>query len=712
MALPRRWAVRGVLGFVGAVVLLVVVEAGLRVADYGFPTAFFQRQADGGARDNPSFGCRFFPPRMARMPDILQVSSATDKTFRVAILGGSAAMGEPLPEFGPARRLQAMLEAALPDKRVEVLNAAMTAIDSSVVREIAGDLFGLQPDVVILYLGNNEVVGPFGPAAGGGPLALRAGFTRLRVLATRLRLTQGIRRAMGWGAQADPWMGMERLEGRAIASDDPRLEAVAERFEANLRAIVRAARKAGSRVIICTVPVNLCDLPPFESVGGDANDPAFRSALGLLDDRRWPEAADAFRAWSDEHPRHAEGWFRWAQCLDPLGRTNEAYAAYARARDEDALRFRADSRIQAALRRIGGVSDVELLDIEAMARGWGPGSAPGNTVFCDHVHFTPEGAHRLAAAWCAAILGKPCSSPSSGAVDRRLLWTPLARWDFLDTLRDRFGRFPFRGQAGWRKRLVDRESACGNAAAAVQRMRPEDVARQAALVIASHPDDARLPVVAGSALLQLGGPSLAEPLLRQAAERWPYRLDVQGQLALMEGMRGRPERGLAAIESARARPVELAIPVLTHIARMLDAQGRGCEALPFVERAARLAPNALDIGLLKASLLASCGRIGEADAVLGAWSARRPDRPEPVEDRAALLLLRGEVEQALRLLDDLMTRFPDRAALRLKRALALLRIGEHDQALRCLDRAVELDPEDETLRAVRRRVMSEGPNER
>jgi hypothetical protein len=43
---------------------------------------------------------------------------------------------------------------------VEVINTAMTAINSHVIREIAKDCVRLGADFWVVYAGNNEVVGP------------------------------------------------------------------------------------------------------------------------------------------------------------------------------------------------------------------------------------------------------------------------------------------------------------------------------------------------------------------------------------------------------------------------------------------------------------------------------------------------------------------------------------------------------------------------
>ena len=45
----------------------------------------------------------------------------------------------------------------------EVINAAVTSMNSHVARRIAKDCAAHDPDVFIIFMGNNEVVGPYGP---------------------------------------------------------------------------------------------------------------------------------------------------------------------------------------------------------------------------------------------------------------------------------------------------------------------------------------------------------------------------------------------------------------------------------------------------------------------------------------------------------------------------------------------------------------------
>jgi hypothetical protein len=95
-------------------------------------------------------------------PFVIPAEKAAD-TYCIFVLGASAAMGNPEPAYSIGRMLEIMLGSAYPDIRFEVINAAITAINSHIVVRIAGDCADLSPDMFIVYLGNNEVIGPYGP---------------------------------------------------------------------------------------------------------------------------------------------------------------------------------------------------------------------------------------------------------------------------------------------------------------------------------------------------------------------------------------------------------------------------------------------------------------------------------------------------------------------------------------------------------------------
>ncbi len=160
----RGWLLRLSLLVLSPVLFFGLVETGLRLGGYGYPTGFFLGpDADGKWTTNERFGWRFFPQSLSRDPDPCTLSAKPAGTVRIFVLGESAAMGVPDPAFNVGRILAAMLREQYPGVQFEVVDGAMTAINSHVVRQIAGDCAARQPDLFVVYMGNNEVVGPYGP---------------------------------------------------------------------------------------------------------------------------------------------------------------------------------------------------------------------------------------------------------------------------------------------------------------------------------------------------------------------------------------------------------------------------------------------------------------------------------------------------------------------------------------------------------------------
>ena len=71
-------------------------------------------------------------------------------------------MGDPDPTFGAWRYLQVLLRERFPGTDFEVVCVAMTAINSHAILPIARECARRDGDLWIIYMGNNEMVGPFG----------------------------------------------------------------------------------------------------------------------------------------------------------------------------------------------------------------------------------------------------------------------------------------------------------------------------------------------------------------------------------------------------------------------------------------------------------------------------------------------------------------------------------------------------------------------
>jgi tetratricopeptide (TPR) repeat protein len=498
---------RGVTVVLVPVVLLGGLELLLRLFGVGHPAGFTipcEVQHRAAVCPNPDFTLRFFPPALARQPRPFVIPEEKGpRTVRVAVLGESAAEGDPEPTFGVSRFLEAMLEESVPGVRFEVVNAGVVAINSHVLVPVARDLAGRQFDVAVIYAGNNEVVGPYGPGTVLTGRQLGLGLIRASIALGGTRVGQLLTRAGRLLHKDTPaeWQGMELFLDHQVRADDPAMEQVYRSFGANLGEMIQAFKSAGARVVVSTVGTRLRDFAPFASAHRPGLDAA---ALG-----RWKAAVARGDAAADR-PAEALAAYREAGAIDGLvaelqyriGRSalqagDEALAQerLAPARDLDTLRFRADGRIVEVTAEVarGAGTGVELVDGAGALAAASPHGLPGPEMFWEHAHLTPEGNEVLARALFPAIVrALPASLgvgnvtlPSHEQLIGRLALTGYDRYLVAKEVLRRLARPPFTGQLDHALQISQVERVRDDGA----REPIEETERRYQEALARHPDD-------------------------------------------------------------------------------------------------------------------------------------------------------------------------------------------------------------------------------
>lgn len=420
---------------------LALVEAGLRLAGYGYETDFLLERTVNGRRvfvDNPKFAHRFFPPRVARSPQTLMVDAEKPAgVTRVVVLGESAALGDPEPAFGLARQLGVLLNLRFPGRKFEVINVAMTAINSHAFPDIARSAAKLGADYWIIYAGNNEFMGPFGPASVGGAAGRSRVLIRIGLALQRTRTGQWLAQLAGrFGGESTAgdteFAGLETFLSQRISPDDPRLAAVYENFRANLSAVLDQAHATGVTTVLAAPAVNLRDSAPFASAP-TPNEPAIQQLLTVLTTNLSPELVRELEVSTAANSNHATLRFYHARSRVLQRDTNGARADFVLARDLDALKFRADSNLIAVTRELARAragENVLLLDAETLIAPNAPLGLPGTETFWEHVHFNFDGNFRLASL-VADTLAPKLGGGTGAAVTRDTVAAELAftEWD-------------------------------------------------------------------------------------------------------------------------------------------------------------------------------------------------------------------------------------------------------------------------------------------
>lgn len=422
MSRRRLWAFRILAASVPLVLLLGLLECGLRLGGFGYPTSFFITQQIDGREyyvPNDRFALRFFPATIARTPYALRmpVEKGTN-TYRIFLFGESAAQGDPDPTFGVGRYLEVLLRNRFPETDFQVVCVAMTAINSHAILPIARECGRLEGDMWVVYMGNNEMVGPYGAGTIFGrrspPLPLVRASLALKTTKTGQLFDRIVERTRASDSSPKAWGGLNMFKQFRLRRDDPnRLQAYTN-FAANLEAILQAGRKAGVPVLLSTVASNLKDCAPFASLHRRDLTEVEKAAweqhfnTGIMREKAG-EVAAALASFSNAaamDPDFAELRFRMGNCELALSNWPAAKREYETARDCDALAVRADGAINQIITRAASRHEskgVTLLDASELLAANSEHGLTGEEFFYEHVHLNFAGNYLLAKLFAEQI---------------------------------------------------------------------------------------------------------------------------------------------------------------------------------------------------------------------------------------------------------------------------------------------------------------------
>ena len=751
---PRRWWFR-VLALFSPIFLMGLGELGLRLAGYGYATHFFLEARQGNQTwltENPKFGWRFFPPAIARTPQPISFPAAKPAgTVRIFVFGESAALGDPEPSYGFSRQLERLLAARFPEKKFEVINTAMTAVNSHVIRQIARDCVPLHGDFWLVYAGNNEVVGPFGAGTIFGRQAPPLSAVRASLVLKSTRLGQWLSSLRARPADFREWQGMEMFLQNQVRRDAPGLQIVRQNFSRNLADILELGQRSGATVIVSTVPVNLRDCPPFASMHssglseGELADWKKNFDRGRADQDS-NQFADAIAAYNDAEKidgSFAEIAFRKAVGELSLGEKQIAATNFSRARDLDSLRFRADSRLNQIIRRAASGS-VALIDGERECNEHSPDEIAGETLFLDHVHLNFSGNYLIAKLFAGEIekhLASASASPrepwlSEIEVAQRLAFTEFDRRRIGEEMQLRLRQPPFSSQLNaarrdqqWQHELNELTAPPSGALAPWSRINatPYSTGRaeyRAALERAPgdwmlHANFARLqeavndPASAMNEWRQVARLLPCEPepwfelgnlaynshayadaqnYFQEAVKRKSDLLEAQNGLGLSLSAQGKEKEAIGHFNLVlRIAPSFSAARV--NLAVMLADRGETSAAMREYRTTLQLDTNNVAARINLAKLLASQKKLDEAIALLKEALALRPDEPMANFNLANALVAQNRHAEAIPCYQAAVLAKDDFAEAHFDLAIELVRAGNLSAAVPQFAKVVELQPD-------------------
>jgi lysophospholipase L1-like esterase len=375
-----------VITFSFPVLLLVILETALQLFHYGGNRALFVSTPNESSvyyGINTEVGRRYFfwgnfvpTPRKD-----LFLKKKPSNGYRIFVLGGSTTAGFPYGNnLTFTRILQRRLADTFPNRRIEVVNTAFTAINSYALADFMDEILAQQPDALLIYAGHNEFYGALGVASVeslGRVYGVVKIYLKLQKLKTFLLLRDvisGIRKWFSGSSKtseiADPMATeMSRIvKEREIPLGSRLYNAGKKQFQRNLRDILQKAKSAGVPVLISELVSNIRDQEPFVSV----EDTTLASAQLVFDK---------------------------ARTLESQGRYDEAKTAYYRAKDLDALRFRATEEFNQIIHDLATEFNIPLVPMKSYFEMASPHGLIGNNLMYEHLHPNIDGYFLMADAF-------------------------------------------------------------------------------------------------------------------------------------------------------------------------------------------------------------------------------------------------------------------------------------------------------------------------
>jgi tetratricopeptide (TPR) repeat protein len=765
----RLWLMRLFAMIFVPLLVLGGIELGLRLAGYGYDTGFFRRIQINGHNfyvPNEKFGCRFFPPALVRSTDPFRFAAEkATHSHRIFLFGESAANGDPDSTYGVGRYLEVLLRERYPRTDFQVVCVAMTAIDSSTILPIARECARHQGDLWLIYMGNNEMVGPFGAETVYGPRAPRLGIIRtiLAVKTTRIGqlLDSLIGRLRSNSSTPKKWGGMEMFMNSRIGYDDPaRLRAYAN-FKGNLEDILRTAHKADVPVILSTMAVNLKDCAPFASIHAAGLDKSQESAWNKIYEEgvdletagSYREALTFYEKAAKIDPQFADLQFRMGRCDLALTNNDQARGDFELARDYDALDFRADTRINSAIKEAASRhagQGVFLLDAANALAQSSPEGIPGLNFFYEHVHLNFAGNYLLALNFAeqakklfpdSITVRDKGNWASAELCDRRLAVTVWDRQRVWQPILSRIKSPPFTGLFNHTASLKIYEAKLDEVKSRMNTQTPEQARQMYEQALALAPDDYFLHgnfqrfLEAGGYLAQAtaeakrccelvpqmpggyyytGTLLVREGRITEAVEYFSRAIGIRSDYAealnelgeIMANQQKTSEAVRWFKRAIRANPNY--VETYLNLGFLQQNQGEIDAAMASYQKAANLEPEGPADYFNRANTAAALYRWDEVIACLRAVVKAKPEFWQARYQLGIQLAAKGKTEEAQTQFSETIRYRPDFIPAHLDLGTALATQGKLDRALAEFRTVLQLDPANSSAQQQIKTIQSSG----
>jgi tetratricopeptide (TPR) repeat protein len=358
-------------------------------------------------------------------------------SYRIFCMGGSTTYGRPYyDKFSFCGWLREYLNAADPARNWEVINAGGISFASYRVAKLMSEIKQYQPDLFIVYSGQNE----FLEERSYGALAdLPSWLINLNATLSGTRIYTAMKDAID-AVQSD---SLDRAKQRyklggeveevlnqtigpeSYHRDEDVKRHIITHYRLNLMRMVRIARSVDADIVFVQPAINVKDMSPFKSEHRDGLDEQaqrdwdrlFQRATAAREAGDLQEALMAYREALEIDDRYADAHYRIGQVLFSLGKHDEAEQSFRRAVEEDIAPLRILGSMQQIVEQVAASEDVPLIDFPGILRKayleQYDHAVFGKEYFPDHVHTNMEGYRLLGLALFDHLVNEEVVTPDA-----------------------------------------------------------------------------------------------------------------------------------------------------------------------------------------------------------------------------------------------------------------------------------------------------------
>jgi len=363
-------------------------------------------------------------------------------TIRVFCFGASTMAGFPF-EYNaiPSEFLRERLVAAFPGKNIEVINTAIAATNSFTVDEFASELVKYEPDLFVVYMGQNEFYGVYGVGSTisiGKNRSLIKTYLWLGHFKTFILLKDvinSISGIFGGNEEQENKVLMEEMAQTSIRYNSDDYNTAVNTFRANYQNVISTAREHNIPIIISSLVRNENGLKPFVSFHSESLNDSLRSesirlyntGLQKIGNKEYGDAIEYLSRSLSIDSMPADVHYSLGKCYEQLGDYVLAEKQYTVAADLDGLRFRAPSEFNNIIYQLGNKYRVPVADVRNLFKLNSDNGIVGSKLLVDHVHPDIKGYFLLAKSWFSVIKQKKLlgSLPGTEVTDS-VMWSKAA----------------------------------------------------------------------------------------------------------------------------------------------------------------------------------------------------------------------------------------------------------------------------------------------